>query len=187
TGGNNAQRTLVVQGPSTNISLAVKDAFTLPTDVADKRMMVEVHFYDPWSFAGQEDDGAAWFWGKGNTGSSHNATYNSDEDFVKPLMESLNNKFYANGVPVILGEYGAQWRSIGDEQAIHDSSVKAWFKEVTAQSINNGIIPMAWDINNANNSGTKGTMTIINRANLSIFCQPAFDGITEGVKSSTWK
>ena len=137
TGGNNAQRTLVVQGPSTDITLATKDAFTLPTDAAEKRLMVEVHFYNPWSFAGQEDDGATWFWGKGNIGSSHNTTYNKDEDSIKPLIESLNKKFYANGVPVILGEYSAQWREIGDEQAIHDNSVKAWFKEVTAQSINN--------------------------------------------------
>ena len=187
TGGNNAQRTLVVQGPSTDITLATKDAFTLPTDAAEKRLMVEVHFYNPWSFAGQEDDGATWFWGKGNIGSSHNTTYNKDEDSIKPLIESLNKKFYANGVPVILGEYSAQWREIGDEQAIHDNSVKAWFKEVTAQSINNGVIPMAWDINYTNRGGTKGTMTILDRSNKTIFNQPAYDGITEGVKAAAWK
>ena len=90
-------------------------------------------------------------------------------------------------MPVILGEYSAQWREIGDEQAIHDNSVKAWFKEVTTQSINNGVIPMAWDINYTNRGGTKGTMTILDRSNKTIFNQPAYDGIIEGVKASQWK
>ena len=65
TGGNNANRTLVVQGPATNIASACESYFTLPTDVADKRMMVEVHFYDPWNFCLLSDDNAVWFWGEG--------------------------------------------------------------------------------------------------------------------------
>ena len=46
---------------------------------------------------------------------------------------------------------------------------------------------MVWDINAPNREGEKGTMTIIDRKNKSIFNQPALDGITEGVKASVWK
>ena len=108
TGGNNANRTLVVQGPATNIASACESYFTLPTDAAAKRMMVEVHFYDPWNFCLLSDDNAVWFWGEGNKGSGHNPTYNGNESAVKSAMQQLNQKFYANGVPVIIGEYGAQ-------------------------------------------------------------------------------
>ena len=187
TGGNNANRTLVVQGPATNIASACESYFTLPTDAAEKRMMVEVHFYDPWNFCLLSDDNAVWFWGEGNKGSGHNPTYNGNESAVKSAMQQLNQKFYANGVPVILGEYGAQWREIGDEQALHDKSVTAWYKSVVAEAGNNGVVPMVWDINAPNREGKKGTMTIIDRKAKSIFNQPALDGITEGVKASVWK
>lgn len=187
TGGNNAQRTLVVQAPATNIASACESYFTLPTDVADKRMMVEVHFYDPWNFCLLSDDNAVWFWGEGNKGSGHNPTYNGNESAVKSAMQQLNQKFYANGVPVILGEYGAQWREIGDEQALHDKSVTAWYKSVVAEAGNNGVVPMVWDINVPSREGEKGIMTIIDRSAKSVFNQPALDGITEGVKAATWK
>jgi hypothetical protein len=29
-------------------------------------------------------------------------------------------------------------------------------------------------------------MTVLNRATLTVFCQPAMDGITEGVAAATW-
>ncbi|MGN0282271.1 MAG: cellulase family glycosylhydrolase [Prevotella sp.] len=187
TGGNNANRSLVVQAPATSTSSACESYFTLPTDEADKRLMVEVHFYDPWNFAGQTDDNAVWFWGEGNKGTGHNPTYNGDESYVKSVMQKLNQKFYANGVPVILGEFGAQWREIGDEQSLHDKSITAWYKSVVAEAGNNGVVPMVWDINSPNRGGKEGTMTIIDRSNKSIFNQPALDGITEGVKAASWK
>ena len=46
TGGRNAYRYLVVQAFNTNIDHAVS-FFKLPTDQATKRLLMEVHFYDP--------------------------------------------------------------------------------------------------------------------------------------------
>ena len=56
TGGNNALRTLVVQGPVTDIDNTYKLFTTLPTDDVDNRLMVEVHYYSPWQFCGLEED-----------------------------------------------------------------------------------------------------------------------------------
>lgn len=183
TGGNNASRVLVVQGPATNIASTCDEAcgFAMPNDVEAQRMMVEVHYYEPWDFCGQEDN-ATWFWGNGNhvSGNSHNATW-GEESHTKSQCELMRKKFVDNGVPVIIGECGAQWRELSDNQAAHDASVKAWFKCLVENAGKNGIIPMVWDINNANRGGEKGTMTIINRSNLSIFCAPALEGIKEGV------
>ena len=49
TGGNNASRCLIVQGPYTNIDKTVND-YTMPKDEVPDRLMVEVHFYDPVSY-----------------------------------------------------------------------------------------------------------------------------------------
>src|SRR5690606_3660813 len=61
TGGKNANRVLVVQGPTTDIEKTNKLMTTLPTDKAANKMMVEVHYYSPWNFAGLTKDES---WGK---------------------------------------------------------------------------------------------------------------------------
>lgn len=197
TGGNNAKRSLIVQGPATNIDLACGDAFTMPTDNNSQSgyLMAEVHYYDPWQFCGLEED-ASWgkanyYWGSDNhvDASEHNASTSYEESYVASQFAKLKSTFFDKGYPVILGEYGANWRSLssasGESQDKHDASIKLWFKTVTTQAINNGVVPITWDINVANQQGTKGVMTIINRANLSIFCTPALEGITEGVSAAT--
>ncbi|MCQ2252241.1 MAG: hypothetical protein MJZ61_02195 [Bacteroidales bacterium] len=45
------------------------------------------------------------------------------------------------------------------------------------------MVPMVWDINACNRDGAKGIMTILDRANLKVFCEPAMEGIKEGVWS----
>lgn len=190
TGGNHARRTLVVQGPATNISSAVDPAigFVMPEDAEEGYLMAEVHYYDPWSFCGQEDGSVAtWFWGSGNhvSGSSHNAT-DGEEQWTKSQMESLKSAFVDRGYPVIIGEYGAQWRSLTTNQSEHDASIKAFFREVNRQAVDNGIVTFAWDINSLNQGGETGVMTILNRSSLSVFCTPAMEGITEGTKAGSW-
>ena len=49
TGGNNASRSLVVQTYNTNIWHGL-NFFNLPTDTIASRLMVEVHYYDPYDF-----------------------------------------------------------------------------------------------------------------------------------------
>lgn len=191
TEGNNAKRTLVVQGPAANIDSSCEDIFTMPTDGTQTGyIMAEVHYYDPWDFCGNES-GTTYYWGSANhlSGSSHNASY-GEESYVKSQMAKLKSKFYDNGYPVIIGEYGANWRDLsslsGDDQTKHDASVKLWFQTVTQQAIANGCVPIAWDINSADQNGTKGVMTIINRSQLSVFCSPALEGIQQGAAAATW-
>ena len=186
TGGNNANRTLVVQAPATNISSATDTGigFDMPKDV-EGCTMVEVHYYDPWDFCG--DGGTSWFWGRENhvSGSSHNATW-GEESHLKSQFNKMKAKFVDKGYPVIIGECGVKWRKLSENQTQHNNSVKSWFKEVCLQAGNNGIVPMVWDINSPNQGGESGTMTILNRSSLSVFCQPAMEGITEGVSSASW-
>lgn len=192
TGGNNLKRTLVVQGPSVNIDSSCKDVFTMPTDNNSQTgyLMAEVHFYDPYDFALNES-GTFYYWGSANhvSGSKYNATY-CEESYVKQQMAKLKTKFFDNGYPVILGEFGANWRdlsSVSDaNQSKHNASIKTWYSTVVSEAVNNGVVPMAWDINVANQSGSKGVMTIINRATLAVYCSYALEGIQEGAAAASW-
>lgn len=183
TGGNNTTRVLAVQGPNTDIDRTC-DLYDigLLNDPAEDALLLEVHFYGPYNFAQMtkdEDWGKmAYYWGNGNhmRTSTHNATW-GEEEWVEGQFAKMK-KFKDNGIPVIIGEYGAEWREMpaGESQIKHDASVELWYKIVTESAIKNGCVPMAWDINSAR--------TIVNRANLSINCQPGYDGIMAGVKSA---
>ncbi|MBQ7419614.1 MAG: glycoside hydrolase family 5 protein [Prevotella sp.] len=188
-GGKNKNRILVVQAPSVNISSAVSEevGFSMPVDPVGKgRLMVEVHYYEPWDFCGQEE-GGKWFWGHGNhvPGDTHNCEW-GEENWSASLFAAMKKKFYDQGFPVIMGEYGANWREVGPLQMAHDTSIKAWFKDITGKAVSNGCVPMLWDINFTNRNGEKGTMTVIDRADLKVFSPVVMDGITEGVRSVSW-
>ena len=196
TGGNNQKRTLIVQGPSTDIEKT--DQYydvTKLTDTAEGALMVEVHFYTPWNFCGMEKN-ESWgkmfyYWGTGNhlSGSSYNANWGEEAD-VKKLFQRMKAKFVDKGYPVYIGEYNCQWRDVsgqsGESQEKHDQSVKAYHKYVNQQAVTMGMVPVVWDINAPNQRGTAGIMTVLNRSNLSVYCQPAMEGITEGVSAALW-
>ena len=52
TGGNNATRFLLIAGYSTDINQTCDDRFQMPKDTVDSKLMVSVHYYDPWSYCG---------------------------------------------------------------------------------------------------------------------------------------
>lgn len=196
TGGNNAQRILIVQGPSTDIDNTDNyyDIGRLKDTTADA-LMFEVHYYSPWNFCGMEKD-ESWgkmfyYWGAGNhvSGSQRNANW-GEEDYMRNQFLKMKRKFFDKGYPVILGEYGCQWRNLSSQsnesQAKHDASVRLFYKLVNQYAVNNGIVPVVWDINHPNQEGTKGMMTVVNRSNLTIFGTPAMNGITEGIAAATW-
>ena len=193
TGGNNETRTLIVQGPSTDIDKTVNYFSAMPTDAVANRLMVEVHYYSPSQFTGVWENGKPfYFWGAANhvpSGSYKN--YNStwgEESYLSAQFNKMKAKFADKGIPVLLGEFGANWRSIVNTaaQKKHDASIKLFNKLVVQNAISCGMVPMVWDINVANQSGTAGIMTVINRGNRSVFCTPAMEGITEGASSGRW-
>jgi aryl-phospho-beta-D-glucosidase BglC (GH1 family) len=194
TGGNNATRTLVVQGPSTDIEKTGKwyDVTKL-TDSAKGALMVEVHYYTPPQFTGVwENNAPFYFWGSANhvpSGSwaKYNATW-GEESELQGYFQQMKTKFADNGYPVLLGEYGANWRAHDNTsvQKKHDASIKLFHEVVCREAINHGLIPFVWDINVANQNGTNGVMTVINRSAKTVFCTPAMEGITEGVKAAVW-
>ena len=186
TGGNNEKRVLIVQGPSTNIDHTCNYMKTLPDDPAKQRLMVEVHYYAPWQFWGMEHD-ESWgkvfyYWGAGNhvSGSQHNATW-GEESYVEEELEKMKKQFGDKGIPVYIGEFGANWRTMpaGENQEKHNSSIQTHYRVVVQKALEKGMIPVIWDTNYRG----MPSMTIINRKNLSIYNQYMLDGIHEAMEA----
>ena len=94
-GEYNANRFLLIAGYGTNIDKTFDSRFRMPEDSAKKRLMVSVHYYDPWSYCGASDAAGATPWGKRK----------DYEDMYSSL--SRMKKFTAEGYGVVIGEYGA--------------------------------------------------------------------------------
>jgi endoglucanase len=185
TGGKNANRTLVVQGPSTDIDKTNKLMLTLPTDKVASRMMVEVHYYTPYQFCLMDKD-ADWgkmfyYWGANNhstTDTSHNPTWGEEADLDK-LFSSMKTQFVDKGIPVVLGEFAAIRRNLtGDALTLHLASRAYFLKYVVKQAKANGILPFYWD---AGNMGVNAS-AIFNRTNNTVYDSQALTGLLDGLK-----
>jgi aryl-phospho-beta-D-glucosidase BglC (GH1 family) len=153
TGGNNSSRTLVVQGPSTDIDLTNKLMNKMPTDQIPDRLMVEVHYYTPWQFCGLNGD-ANWgkmfyYWGKGNhstTDVTRNATW-GEESEMDNYLGLMKTKFIDKGIPVIIGEYGAFRRKLSppSDQALHNASIEYYYRYFMKSATSKGIKTFCWD------------------------------------------
>lgn len=180
TGGNNAVRNLIVQGPNTDIDMTDRLFGDMPTDVVNNRLMVEVHYYTPWTFCGMEQDETwgrmAYFWGEHMvSGSDRNATF-GDEAEMKSLFTKMKTKFVDKGIPVILGEYGAiTIRTLDENQEAHDLSRKQYDITVTREAKNHGLVPFYWE-----------TGSVINRATGAIKDSYAYDGIMKGAQEGKY-
>lgn len=95
TGGNNATRFLLIAGYSTDIDKTCDDRFQMPKDTVDSKLMVSVHYYDPWSYCGASSAVSATKWGKV-----------SDYEYMDQQLAKMT-KFIEAGYGVVIGEYGA--------------------------------------------------------------------------------
>ena len=95
TGGNNAARFLLIAGFSTNIDQTCDERFKMPADSAQDKLLLSVHYYDPWSYCGASSADGATAWGT--------------KDNYAAMDERLSQlqKFTRQGVGVVIGEYGA--------------------------------------------------------------------------------
>jgi endoglucanase len=178
TGGRNAYRVLVVQGPSTDIDKTNTLMNALPLDYVANRMMVEVHYYSPYQFCLMAED-ASWgkmfyYWGNGYhsiADPSRNADW-GEEAYVDGEFQKMKTQFVDKNIPVVLGEYDAMRRGSlsGDALTLHLASRAYYLKYVTKQARANGILPFYWD------AGTG----VINRQNNSVLDQQALDALLQG-------
>ncbi len=191
TGGNNSSRTLIIQGPYTDIEKTNNLMNTLPSDSITNRLMVEVHYYTPWQFCGLTED-ATWgkmfyYWGKdyhSTTDATRNATW-GEESALDDYFDLMKTKFVDKGIPVILGEYGVVKRTLSGEsdQELHLTSRLHFYKYMVKSAVSKGLIPFNWDTgpygNNTMGIFDRDTGAAVDRDLLAAIMQGVEDGMTD--------
>ena len=132
-GGNNAERHLLIAGYCTDVDLTCDELFKMPDDPAG-RCAVSVHYYTPSTFCILDSDAS---WGKAKT------AWGSPRDYkeLEQNMDKLKTHFTDNGVPVIIGEYGA----VATKNKTAEQ-VRAYNIAVCKAACERGLCPVLWDI-----------------------------------------
>ena len=181
TGSNNEKRWLLLPGWNTNIEYTAGDDynFKIPTDngcKADgKRIMISVHYYDPFNFTIDENKTAKTQWGKYAVKNYDNW---GQEDYVDSQMALLNEKFVSQGYPVVIGEFGAQDKT--EKFADYNEFRRYWAEYLIKAAKKNGVVCVYWD--NGYN-GNKG-FGIVNRFDYTITQPDLIAGMMRAINST---
>jgi endoglucanase len=166
-GGNNGTRLLLVPGYNTNINYTVA-GFVRPTDPAPDRLILSVHYYDPWSFAGA---GTTHTWGASSPGRDNWG----QESHVNEQFTKLKTTFIDKGLPVIIGEYGAV------NQTGYEKYRRYYMEYVTKAAYDRGIVPVFWDNGSLSSGGE--AFGLMNRSNNTVAYPVILDAMVRAVTS----
>ena len=175
TGGNNATRTLIVQTYNTNAWHGLH-YFTMPTDSAANRLVVEIHHYDPYDYT-LNTSGPCLAWGAQFTQYSQCAW--AQESYHTDLFSQVRAKWVANGIPVIIGEFG-----VGRRPNIDEASRQYYLEFVTKTATSNGMKVFYWD--NGVQLGSGGeVMGMFNRSTGAVTDTNGLNSIMKGVGATS--
>jgi endoglucanase len=186
TGGNNASRWLLVPGWNTNIDYTVGNyGFVLPTDqyrsssipANEQRLMISVHYYDPWDFAGEEN-GTITQWGPAATNPARKSTW-GQQDFMDGQLKKVRDTFVSRGYPVFVGEYGSVDKTSAD--STNNRYRADYARTLVSTAKKYGAATAYWD-NGYNGAYGFG---LFNRSSATVTQQGIIDAIMSAVGGTT--
>lgn len=137
TGGNNAERVLIVSGYWTNIDNTTSPQFIMPSDSAADKLMVSVHYVDNMMYWINKIGGQEWL------------------DYADSQIALLNKAFTEKNIPVFLGETSSGYPSERfDNNAIYKDSSEC-VEIILNKLADNGFVPVIWDVSNGFYSRTE--------------------------------
>lgn len=140
TGGNNAERVLIISGYWTNIDNTTSHRFLIPKDTAADKLMVSVHYVDNTMYWINQIGSQKWF------------------DYTDSQIALLDKAFGAKGIPVFLGETTSRYpKSNFASDAIYTTSSEC-LKIVLEKLTSHGYVPALWDV--TDNFYLRGECTI---------------------------
>jgi endoglucanase len=145
-GGNNDKRILMVNPYGASSLQAAIDGLVIPDDTVTNKIIVSIHSYNPYNFA--LNTNATY-----NTWSSTNATDVSD---LKGPIDRAYNKFVTNGIPVVIGEFGAMNKN-------NEATRANWAEYYISYAKEKGIPCVWWD--NGVTTGSGELFGLLNRNN----------------------
>lgn len=131
TGGNNASRLLIVTGYGTDFAKTASRDYRLPKDPVPHKLLISVHYYTPWPFAGMTKDES---WGKVQYTWGSKADV-AELDRLFDLMQDFSKR---NDIPVFVGEFGVT-------DAKETPSRVRWMTAVAQGSLSRKMVPVLWD------------------------------------------
>ncbi|MCI7580289.1 MAG: glycoside hydrolase family 5 protein [Prevotella sp.] len=176
TGGNNAQRNLIVQSYRCNPTMGLTN-LVVPTDPTPNRLSVEYHYYDPYSYC----SGAAGSYNYWGIAFSDKGTVTPDgnEKSLANFFLTIREKWWEQGLGVVIGEYGCSCHYTTADKATQEANMQYYMKCLVSEARKNGFAAFVWD-NNAYGNGSE-KFGIFDRKNGMKVRTPFFlDGIKEG-------
>lgn len=162
TGAKNTHRYLMITGWNTNIDYTVGDyGFEMPTDpdctAGENRLMMSVHYYDPWDYCGEENI-KTFLWGaRGQAAIEAGVSPTGmgswgQEDFLDGQMQKLYDSYISQNIPVVIGEYGCIDKTTADANNPGEIQANRVYYNgyLAGKAASMGIIPVYWD--NGHNS-----------------------------------
>ncbi len=134
-GGNNAERCVMIPGYGASIDGCTTPGYKFPTDTASNRLIVSVHAYTPYNFA-LNASGTSYFLPSG-------------KNEINSLFNTLKSKFINNGIPVVIGETSASNKKNSAERV-------KWAEYYMGMAAELGIPCMLWDNNVEYSKGNLG-------------------------------
>ena len=145
-GGNNDKRILMINTYAASATPAAMNGLVLPDDTVENKLVVSVHFYEPYNFAL-------------NTNSNFNTwsrTNSSDTSAITSRVDRAYDTFVSKGIPVIIGEFGAMNKN--------NEAVRAeWAEFYVSYAREKGIPCVWWD--NGGFQGDGELFGLLNRGN----------------------
>ncbi len=127
TGGNNAERVLIISGYWTNIDLTTSEEFVIPADTVSDRLMVSVHYVDNSVFWSNEIGGQKWL------------------DYIDSQCELLKKAFTEKGIPIFMGETTSIYPKSNFAAGAEYTDSTACLETVLRKLNEYGFVPVLWD------------------------------------------
>jgi endoglucanase len=131
TGGNNATRLLIVTGYSTDFEKTSDKLFALPKDVVPDRLLISVHYYTPWQFAGMTKDES---WGK----VQHTWGSEADVAQLNKLFDLMQEFTTRNDIPAFIGEFAPTTEK-------ESASRVRYMNAIVDASLKRKMVPVLWE------------------------------------------
>ena len=176
-GGNNAWRNLMIQPMAASADFALQSDFVMPKDNVKERLILEFHYYQPYSYAGGGATNGFW----GSPYETLDGAYVNGESELADKMFYIQTKFVDNGYPCIMGEFG----SVAHLEDLEHMNSQAYFLKNVVKSAKDHSFPaFLWD-NNLQGSTDGENMGYLNRNDgmnpyFPMFIKGVMDGAAEG-------
>jgi len=158
-GGNNDKRFLMLNTYGASGLAVAMNGLTIPTDTAQKKLIVSYHAYEPYNFALNEDSPV-------NTWSQSNS---SDTSPITERIDRAYSSFVSKGIPVIIGEFGALDKD-------NESARAAWVEYYVKYAAQKGVKCFWWD--------DGGDFKLFNRSDNTFYFPQIKDAIMRGAATN---